>query len=133
MVAAVLTVAAVVVAINSAKGPQGAARIEAAIRWPTNCGAITISRPSRAPIMSRWSSATVRTADIVCSSTGSRVTYARFRDAGSMNLALAAHEPTARYCLVGASIVIDQLAALDQTVFTDMCRSLSGTFVNAGP
>lgn len=130
MIAAVLSIAAVVIAIMSATGPGGAERIKAAIRWPANCAGVRVERPSRAPVMSRWASFTVQTADIVCGAAGPSIAYGRFRDVDSLDRAIADHQPSDRYCVFSESIVIDHLAGVDPTVFTDMCRSLGGTFVN---
>jgi hypothetical protein len=130
VVAAVLSVAAVVVAIMSAKGPHGADRVKAAIRWPTNCGTITVSRPSHAQIVGRWAPFTTTTADIVCDAAGARVAYVQFKSGGSLDRAVAAVQPSDRYCQTKTSIEIDELAAGDSTVFADMCRSLSGTLIN---
>jgi hypothetical protein len=130
VLAAVLSVAAVVVAIKSAKGPQGADRVKAAIRWPANCGTITVSRPSRARIVNRWAPFTATTADIVCDAVGARVAYVQFKSGDSLDHAVVAGQPSGRYCQTKTSIEIDELAAGDSTVFADMCRSLSGTLIN---
>ncbi len=132
-VVSVLSIVAVVIAIAGVGGPHGADRIKAAIRWPRSCANVMVERPSHAAIMSRWAALTVHTADVVCGPGGPGVAYAQFKDDESLDRAVATHEPSRRYCLVGASIVIDELAATDSTVFTDMCRSLSGTFVNTAP
>ncbi len=131
VVVAVLSLAAAAVAIVSVGGPSGAERIKEAIRWPTTCEGISTERPSTAPIMRRWAAFTTQTADIVCGAAGARVSYASFRDEPMLNRAIAAQSPTRRYCLVGTSVVIDDLAGVDPTVFTDMCLSLQGTFVNS--
>jgi hypothetical protein len=133
VVAAVLSVAAVVVAITGAKGPHGADRVKAAIRWPTNCGAITVRRPSHARIVGRWAPFAVTTADIVCEAVGARVTYIQFKDGDTLDRAVVAAQPSGRYCQTKTAIEIDQLAAGDSTVFADMCRSLSGTLINNAP
>jgi hypothetical protein len=129
-VVTVVSIVAVVIAIMSATGAHGAERIEGAIRWPTNCTNISVVHPSHAAIVSRWGGSTVSSADIVCPAVGAGVAYARFRNQPTLDSAIAAHEPSQRYCLVGPSIVIDELAATDATIFTDMCRTLSGTVVN---
>jgi hypothetical protein len=129
-VVTVLSIAAVVFAITSVTGPSGAERIKEAIRWPPNCGRIIVERPSHAPVMNRWASSRVQTADIVCAAIGPRVAYARFGDRDSVNRAIAADPPSGRYCLLGASVVIDGLVGVDPTVFTDMCQALTGTFVS---
>ncbi len=129
-VIAAISIAAAVLALMSAPGLSGAQRIKAAIRWPTNCPGIEVARPSRDPIMGRWAPDTVQSADIACGSSGPHVSYAQFRDALSMTQALTAQSPSARYCLDGTSVVIDHLVAIDPTVFTEMCQTLSGSFTN---
>jgi len=133
VVVAVLSVAAVVAAIMSAKGPQGADRVKAAIRWPATCGTITVSGPSHAQIVSRWAPFTAKTADIVCDAAGARVAYVQFENEDSLNRAVAAGQPSDRYCLTKTTIEIDELAAGDSTVFADMCRTLGGTLISNAP
>ena len=130
LVVAALSVAAAVIATMSVTGPHGAARIKAAIRWPASCTRVAVDRPSHAQIMHRWASFTLHTADIVCGADGPGVAYAQFRDDESLDLAVARYQPIERYCQIGASIVIDELAGADPAVFADMCRNLGGTFVN---
>jgi hypothetical protein len=124
---AVLSIAAVVVALMSAGGPSGASLVRGAVRWPTTCGRVLIDRPSRAPIASQWGSLATQTADIVCGSTRSRVVYATFSDSNTLDQALLAHAPADRYCVDGDSVELDELASVDLTVFSDMCRDLGGT------
>jgi hypothetical protein len=130
-VVAAVSIAVVVFAIMSTKGPGGAERIEAAIQWPANCGGVVIARPSRAVIVRRWAPPPVQTADIICPAARARVAYVHFSDNDSANRALVARQPSARYCQIGASVVIDELhASFESTAFADMCRNLNGTFVS---
>jgi hypothetical protein len=80
--------------------------------------------------MAHWTSLAAPTARVVCRGAGASVEYAQFTDHDALNRALASHPPSRRYCLVGTAIVVDRLAQFDPTVFTDMCLSLGGTFVN---
>jgi hypothetical protein len=130
LVITLLSVAAVIFALSSAKGPHGAERVKEAIRWPTTCPRILVERPSQASIMQGWSSSAEQTADIRCGRRGPGVAYARFRDNVTLNSAVAARQPAEPYCLFGSSIVLDELRETNSSVFTDMCQTLSGTFVN---
>lgn len=123
---AMLAIAAVVVAIASVRGPGDVERIKSALRLQTNCAHITIRRPSRAPVVERWAASTVQTADIRCRETNARVIYAKFIDHDRLDRALAASEPTGRYCLLGNAILIDRLVMAPSTVLSDMCQSLGG-------
>ena len=127
---AAVSIAAVVISIMSAHGPGGAGQVKGAIRWPTSCPPVRVQQPSRDAIMGQWAPAPVQSADIVCGSSGPQVAYARFRDGDSLNRALAARQPSQRYCELGAAIVLDGLAGVDPTVFTDMCRTLGGAYVD---
>ncbi len=128
----VLSLAAAAVAILSVGNPSGAERVKEAIRWPPSCANVTIRRPASEPIMNTWSAFTSDTADLVCGAAGPRVAYANFKNEPSLNQAVAAHQPSQRYCVLGTSLVIDRLTGVDPTIFTDMCLTLQGTFVNSG-
>jgi hypothetical protein len=130
LVITVLAVAAVIFALSSAKGPHGADRVKEAIRWPTTCGSIVVERPSRASIMQSWSASAEQTADIRCGRRGPGVAFAQFRDNVALNGAVAGHQPAQAYCLFGSSIVLDELREINSSAFTDMCQTLSGTFVS---
>jgi len=74
-----------------------------------------------------------RAIDIVCDAAGARVAYVQFENEDSLNRAVAAGQPSDRYCLTKTTIEIDELAAGDSTVFADMCRTLGGTLISNAP
>jgi hypothetical protein len=132
LVITLLSAAAVIFALSSANGPKGADRVKDAIRWPTTCGAVTVERPSQAAVMRRWAATATQTADIRCGRGGPGVAYAQFPSNVTLNTAIANHQPSEPYCLFGSSIVLDELRESNSSAFTDMCQTLSGTFVNSG-
>ena len=126
-VVAIVSVAAVVIALASTSGFDGAERVKGAIQWPPSCGDPLITRPSRDPMVQKWARYAVQSAVVSCGAGGPHVDYVKFRDTRARDDAVIAGLPRTRVCLTGAAAVIDNLAAQDITVFSDMCRALGGT------
>ena len=58
---AVASIVAVVLAISSVTNHGDIERVKTALKLQTNCANITVGRPSRAPIVKRWSGSTAIT------------------------------------------------------------------------
>lgn len=126
--AVALSIAAIVLALRSAGGPGDLERIRTELQLQINCARATIQRPSRAPVLRRWTGL-VQTADVVCMDAGARIVYARFADGQARDRALIVSPPPARYCLMGSAVLFGRLAGLPSTALGDLCQSLGGRLV----
>jgi len=125
-VVAAASIAAIVIALASVSGADELEHVKSAFRLQTNCTHIAVTRPSRALSVRRWTGLTAQSADVDCTASPLRVSYAKFIDRTSMNRAVAAGQPAGGYCLLSDSIVSDERADVASTVLSDMCQSLGG-------
>jgi hypothetical protein len=107
-------------------------RLKTALRLQTNCANIAVGRPSRVPLVKRWSGSAVQSADIRCVETGAALVYAKFADHAALERTLATDPPSGPYCVLDRGVVIDRLVRVPSTVMSDTCQSVGGTLIASG-
>jgi hypothetical protein len=132
VVGAVACIVAVVLAISSVTNHGDIQRVKTALKLQTNCATIAVGRPSRAPIVKRWTGSTAQSADIRCVETGAALVYAKFADHAALEQAIATNPPSGRYCVLGSAVVLDRLVRVPSTVMSDTCQSVGGTLIAPG-
>jgi len=124
---AVLSIAAVVLAIASVGGANDLERVESALRQQANCADIVVRQLSHATVAKQWAGSATQAADVDCVTAGPRVAYVKFVSRTGLARALATDPPAAPYCLVGDAILVGRRVGAVSTVLSDVCQSLGGS------
>jgi hypothetical protein len=124
---AVLSIAAMVLAIASVRGASDLERVESALKQQANCADIVVRRLSRPSVAKQWSGSATQAADVGCTRPGPRLVYVKFISRTGRARALATDPPAEPYCLVGDAILVDRHVGPASILFSDICQSVGGS------